>query len=132
MGYEGHVVGLTEAMERLEAAVKELRKPAAELKAARDALKPVLEAHPDARAATDVQDAPARVAVEVDEFEQVAVVDIDKSGNNNVLSIGTGGDAALFEIKGNGLSEKTRIWTGSDFNGVNAPTSLENVQVEVV
>ena len=43
---------LTEAMDRLDAAVKQLKKPGAELKAARDVLKPVLEAHPDPRAAT--------------------------------------------------------------------------------
>jgi DNA repair exonuclease SbcCD ATPase subunit len=41
---------LTEAMDRLDAAVKELRGPAAELKHARDALKPLLEAHTDPRA----------------------------------------------------------------------------------
>ena len=43
---------LTEAMERLDGEVKHLKRPAAELKAARDALKPILEAHPDPRAAT--------------------------------------------------------------------------------
>lgn len=42
---------LTEAMERLELAVKQLRMPTVELKQARDALKPVLESHPDPRAA---------------------------------------------------------------------------------
>lgn len=42
---------LTEAAQRLDAEVKRLRKPAAELKQARDALKPLLEAHPDPRAA---------------------------------------------------------------------------------
>lgn len=41
---------LTEAMERLDATVKQLKRPAAELKQARDALKPLLEAHPDPRA----------------------------------------------------------------------------------
>jgi ABC-type hemin transport system ATPase subunit len=42
---------LTESMLRLEAVVKELRKPAAELKKAADALKPVLQSHADPRAA---------------------------------------------------------------------------------
>mgnify|MGYP003472238811 FL=1 len=43
---------LTEAMARLDAMVKELKKPGLELKAARDALKPVLETHADPRAMT--------------------------------------------------------------------------------
>ena len=43
---------LTEAMDRLDVAVKQLRKPAADLKLARDGLKPLLESHPDPRAAT--------------------------------------------------------------------------------
>lgn len=43
---------LTEAMDRLDAEVKRLRRPAADLKVARDALKPVLESHVDPRAAT--------------------------------------------------------------------------------
>lgn len=42
---------LTDAIERLELVVKELRRPAAELKQARDGLKPVLESHSDSRAA---------------------------------------------------------------------------------
>ncbi len=43
---------LTEAMDRLDAKVKDLKKPGAELKLARDALKPILEAHADPRATT--------------------------------------------------------------------------------
>ena len=43
---------LTEAMQRLDAEVKQLRKPSADLKRVRDELKPVLESHPDPRAAT--------------------------------------------------------------------------------
>jgi DNA repair exonuclease SbcCD ATPase subunit len=43
---------LTEAMQRLDAEVKQLRKPAADLKRTRDELKPMLESNPDARAAT--------------------------------------------------------------------------------
>lgn len=43
---------LTEAMQRLEANVKELRRPAAELKKVADALKPILQTHPDLRAAS--------------------------------------------------------------------------------
>jgi energy-coupling factor transporter ATP-binding protein EcfA2 len=42
---------LSEAMERLDAEVKQLKRPGAELKAVRDALKPMLEDHPDPRAA---------------------------------------------------------------------------------
>lgn len=42
---------LTEAMRRLDAEVKQLRKPAADLKRVRDELKPLLESHPDPRAA---------------------------------------------------------------------------------
>jgi ABC-type hemin transport system ATPase subunit len=42
---------LTEAMGRLDAAVKELKRPGSELKGVRDALKPALESHPDPRAA---------------------------------------------------------------------------------
>ncbi|MFM8857475.1 MAG: AAA family ATPase [Actinomycetota bacterium] len=41
---------LTEATERLDAEVKQLRRPGAELKAVRDSLKPVLENHSDPRA----------------------------------------------------------------------------------
>ncbi|MGV0742662.1 AAA family ATPase [Mycolicibacterium sp. XJ870] len=43
---------LTTAMTRLDAEVKRLKQPAVELRKARDALKPVLEAHGDPRAAT--------------------------------------------------------------------------------
>jgi ABC-type lipoprotein export system ATPase subunit len=43
---------LTEAMQHLETEVKQLRKPGAELKRARDELKPLLESHSDPRAAT--------------------------------------------------------------------------------
>ena len=43
---------LTDAMDRLDTAVKQLKKPVAELKNVRDTLKPVLEGHPDPRAAT--------------------------------------------------------------------------------
>jgi energy-coupling factor transporter ATP-binding protein EcfA2 len=43
---------LTEAMQHLEAEVKQLRKPGAELKRVRDELKPFLESHSDPRAAT--------------------------------------------------------------------------------
>jgi DNA repair exonuclease SbcCD ATPase subunit len=43
---------LTDAMARLDAEVKQLRQPAAELRKARDALKPTLESHEDPRAAT--------------------------------------------------------------------------------
>ena len=43
---------LTDAMARLDAEVKQLRQPAAELRKARDALKPSLESHEDPRAAT--------------------------------------------------------------------------------
>ncbi len=43
---------LTEAMQRLDQEAKQLRKPSADLKRVRDELKPVLESHPDARAAT--------------------------------------------------------------------------------
>lgn len=43
---------LTEAMTRLETEVKELKQPPAELRKARDALRPTLEAHEDPRAAT--------------------------------------------------------------------------------
>jgi len=43
---------LTDAMACLDAEVKQLRQPAAELRKARDALKPTLEAHEDPRAAT--------------------------------------------------------------------------------
>src|SRR2546421_11918772 len=35
------------------------------------------------------------------------------------------------EIKGAGLSSNTRVWAGGDFNGDNAPTSLDNVRVSV-
>lgn len=43
---------LTEAMARLDAEVKQLKLPSAELKRARDALRPTLEGHGDPRAAT--------------------------------------------------------------------------------
>lgn len=43
---------LSVATQRLDAAVKELKRPAADLRHARDALKPVLEAHTDQRALT--------------------------------------------------------------------------------
>ncbi|MGE5697260.1 MAG: AAA family ATPase [Candidatus Sericytochromatia bacterium] len=43
---------LTEGIARLDAEVRELRQPAAELKKAKDALRPILEAHEDPRAAT--------------------------------------------------------------------------------
>ena len=43
---------LSDAMTRLDAEVKQLRQPAAELRKARDALKPTLESHEDPRAAT--------------------------------------------------------------------------------
>lgn len=43
---------LTEAINRLDTEVKQLRQPAADLKKARDALKPTLERHEDPRAAT--------------------------------------------------------------------------------
>jgi energy-coupling factor transporter ATP-binding protein EcfA2 len=43
---------LTEAMTRLDAEVKQLKQPSAELKKARDAVRPVLEAHDDPRATT--------------------------------------------------------------------------------
>jgi DNA repair exonuclease SbcCD ATPase subunit len=43
---------LTEAMQRLDAEVKQLRKPSADLKRTRDELKPLLETHTDPRAAT--------------------------------------------------------------------------------
>jgi DNA repair exonuclease SbcCD ATPase subunit len=42
---------LTDATGRLDAVIKQLRQPVAELKQARDALKPVLESHDDPRAA---------------------------------------------------------------------------------
>jgi uncharacterized protein (TIGR03437 family) len=35
------------------------------------------------------------------------------------------------EIKGTNLAQTTRQWTGSDFNGVNAPTSLDGVSVTI-
>ncbi|MFZ0833373.1 MAG: AAA family ATPase [Mycobacterium sp.] len=43
---------LADAIARLDAEVKQLRQPAAEVKKARDALRPMLEAHDDPRAAT--------------------------------------------------------------------------------
>jgi len=43
---------LTEAMQRLDSRVKQLRSPSAELKRVRDELKPILETHSDPRAAT--------------------------------------------------------------------------------
>jgi hypothetical protein len=43
---------LTEAMTRLDAEVKQLKQPSAELRKARDALRPKLESHEDRRAAT--------------------------------------------------------------------------------
>ncbi len=43
---------LIEAIGRLDNAVKQLRQPAAELKRAREAIRPVLQTHPDPRAAT--------------------------------------------------------------------------------
>lgn len=43
---------LSDALARLDAEVKQLRQPAAELRKAREALKPILEAHEDPRAAT--------------------------------------------------------------------------------
>jgi hypothetical protein len=39
----------------------------------------------------------------------LTVVDVDKAGNNNILSIGAGGDAALFEIKGSALYLKPGV-----------------------
>lgn len=35
------------------------------------------------------------------------------------------------EIYGSGLAPDTRTWTGGDFNGVKAPTSLDGVQVTI-
>jgi uncharacterized protein (TIGR03437 family) len=35
------------------------------------------------------------------------------------------------EIKGSNLSGNTRSWAGSDFNGANAPTTLDNVTVTI-
>jgi uncharacterized protein (TIGR03437 family) len=35
------------------------------------------------------------------------------------------------EIKGTGLATTTRQWLGSDFSGVNAPTSLDGVRVSI-
>ena len=43
---------LTEAMDRLDAAVKQLKKPGSVLKGVRDTLKSALESHPDPRAST--------------------------------------------------------------------------------
>jgi DNA repair exonuclease SbcCD ATPase subunit len=43
---------LTEAIARLDAEVKQLKQPAADVKKVRDGLKPILEAHDDPRAAT--------------------------------------------------------------------------------
>jgi DNA repair exonuclease SbcCD ATPase subunit len=43
---------LTEAITRLDAEVKQLKQPAADVKRARDGLKPILETHDDPRAAT--------------------------------------------------------------------------------
>ncbi len=43
---------LTEAMTRLDAEVKQLKQPSAELRKAREALRPSLESHEDLRAAT--------------------------------------------------------------------------------
>jgi len=35
------------------------------------------------------------------------------------------------EIYGSNLSDSTRLWAGSDFDGIKAPTSLENVTVTI-
>lgn len=56
---------------------------------------------------------------------------------NQVISAGAfGGFSAIapgtwIEIYGSGLAPGTRQWAASDFNGANAPTSLDGVQVTI-
>jgi|SRR5579871_5354594 len=55
----------------------------------------------------------------------------------NVISAGAYGgfttiaDGSWIEIYGTGLAPDTRQWAASDFNGPNAPTSLDGVQVTI-
>jgi uncharacterized protein (TIGR03437 family) len=57
-----------------------------------------------------------------------------------VVSAGSAGDfggsagfasGSWLEVKGSNLSQNTRSWAGSDFNGANAPTALDNVSVTI-
>jgi uncharacterized protein (TIGR03437 family) len=55
----------------------------------------------------------------------------------SATSIGDFGGGKTFapgswlEIKGTNLAQSTRLWAGSDFDGLNAPTSLDGVSVTI-
>ena len=54
------------------------------------------------------------------------IVSASAFGGFNAVAPGT-----FVEIYGANLAQDTRLWAGSDFNGNNAPTSLEGVQVNI-
>jgi uncharacterized protein (TIGR03437 family) len=74
--------------------------------------------------------------VNTDRIRRVAAPPVPQLRTDSAILTSFGGKAGFssntyVEIYGMNLSATTRLWAGADFNGVNAPTSLDGVSVDI-
>jgi uncharacterized protein (TIGR03437 family) len=76
------------------------------------------------------------IEVSNDRIRRVAAPPVPQLRTGDAILTSFGGKAGFssntyVEIYGTSLSANTRLWAGADFNGVNAPTSLDGVSVDI-
>jgi uncharacterized protein (TIGR03437 family) len=99
---------------------------------------PALQARLNAPSGMVTDDAGNLYFIEInnDRIRRVAAPPIPQLRTENAVLTSFGGKAGFssntyVEIYGTNLSTESRLWAGADFNGVNAPTSLDGVSVTI-